>query len=91
MSGPGRWLAALLGFGGVLIAANPTGGAPLEPVALALFAALCWALTTLLARSLAKGVSTPAMMLGGAIGFVVVCGAGLPLLWRLADARAGSR
>ena len=27
--GPGRWLATLLGFSGVLIAANPTVGAPL--------------------------------------------------------------
>jgi drug/metabolite transporter (DMT)-like permease len=68
----------LVGFGGVLIAANPTGGGSMQPVALALFAALAWAGTTVLARTLARGVSTPAMMLGGAIGFVFVCGAGLP-------------
>jgi S-adenosylmethionine uptake transporter len=76
--GPGRWLAVLIGFAGVLIAATPSGGAPLEAIALALLAAMLWACTTLLARSLAKGVSTPAMMLGGAIGFVLFCGAGLP-------------
>ena len=76
--GPGRWVAVLVGFGGVLIAANPAAGAALAPVALALTAAVAWALTTVLARSLAKGVSTPAMMLGGAIGFVFVCGASLP-------------
>ena len=76
--GLGRWLAALLGFGGVLVAATPRGGAPLEPVMLALLAAASWALTTVLARRLAVGVSTPAMMLGGAIGFVVICGAMLP-------------
>jgi S-adenosylmethionine uptake transporter len=76
--GPGRWLAVAIGFAGVLIAATPSAGAPLEPVVLALIAALCWALTTLLARNLAKGISTPAMMLGGAIGFLVVCGASLP-------------
>ena len=32
----------------------------------------------MLARGLSRGVSTPAMMLGGAIGFVAVCGAMLP-------------
>ena len=76
--GPGRWLAVLIGFAGVLIAATPSGGAPFEAIGLALLAAMLWACTTLLARSLAKGVSTPAMMLGGAIGFVLFCGAGLP-------------
>jgi S-adenosylmethionine uptake transporter len=76
--GPARWVAVLVGFCGVLIAANPTGGGSMQPVALALFAALAWAGTTVLARTLARGVSTPAMMLGGAIGFVFACGAGLP-------------
>src|SRR5271154_7577521 len=37
--GLGRWLATLLGFGGVLIAAAPGGGAALAPVGLALLAA----------------------------------------------------
>lgn len=76
--GPARWFAVLIGFTGVLIAATPSSGAPLEPVLLALIAALCWASTTLLARRLSKGVSTPAMMFGGALGFVIFCGAGLP-------------
>ena len=76
--GPGRWFASLVGFGGVIVAATPSGGAPSEPVALALVAAASWALTTVLARRLAHGVSTPALMLGGAIGFVAVCGAMLP-------------
>jgi S-adenosylmethionine uptake transporter len=79
--GPGRWLATLLGFGGVLIAANPTVvGAPLAPVGLALLAALSWAITTVLARGLSRGISTPSMMLGGAVGFVAACGATLPTL-----------
>jgi S-adenosylmethionine uptake transporter len=76
--GLGRWLATLLGFSGVLIAASPIGGAPIEPVALALGAAASWALTTILARGLTKEISTPAMMLGGAVGFVLVCGAAMP-------------
>lgn len=76
--GFGRWAATLLGFGGVLVAAAPGAGAPLAPVGLALFAAFSWALTTILARSLAKGVTTPAMMMAGSVGFLAACGAMLP-------------
>jgi S-adenosylmethionine uptake transporter len=76
--GLGRWLATLLGFGGVLVAAAPGSGAPLAPVGLALLAAFSWALTTLLARSLAKGITTPALMMAGSIGFLAACGIMLP-------------
>jgi S-adenosylmethionine uptake transporter len=76
--GLGRWAATLLGFGGVLISAAPGAGSPLAPVGLALLAAFAWALTTILARSLAKGISTPAMMMAGSIGFLGACGAMLP-------------
>ncbi len=78
--GFGRWAATLLGFGGVLISAAPRAGASLAPVALALLAAFAWALTTILARSLAKGISTPAMMMAGSIGFLAACGAILPAI-----------
>jgi S-adenosylmethionine uptake transporter len=78
--GPGRWLATLVGFAGVLIAANPTGASGLTPMTLALTAAVCWALTTILARGLTRAINTPTMMLAGAIGFVVVCGAMLPAI-----------
>jgi S-adenosylmethionine uptake transporter len=76
----GRWGATLLGFGGVLVSAAPGTGASLAPVGLALTAAFAWALTTLLARSLTKGVSTPTMMLAGSIGFLCACGTMLPSL-----------
>ena len=78
--GLGRWGATLLGFGGIAIAAAPGAGAPLLPVGLALAAALAWALTTILARSLARGVTTPALMMASAVGFVVACGAFLPFV-----------
>ncbi len=78
--GLGRWGATILGFSGVLVAAAPGGGAPLAPVGLALLAAFSWALTTILARSLAKGITTPAMMMAGSIGFLVACGAMLPAI-----------
>ena len=76
--GLGRWFAVALGFGGVLIAANPAGNAPLEPVALALLSALSWAMATVLARSLSKGVTTQAMMFASAAAYAVACGCALP-------------
>ena len=76
--GRGRWGATFLGFGGVLIAAAPGAGAPLVPVGLALLAALAWALTTILARSLARGITTPALMMAGSVGFLFACAPFLP-------------
>ena len=76
--GLGRWLATALGFSGVLVSAAPSSGSSLLPVGLALTAAFAWALTTILARSLAKGITTPAMMMAGSIGFLAACGAMLP-------------
>jgi S-adenosylmethionine uptake transporter len=89
MSGPflretvglGRWLATILGFAGVLVAANPTGATDLTPALLALFAAFCWAITTLLARTITKGISTAAMMIGSNLAFFVACGALGPTLF----------
>ena len=86
--GAGRWFATLLGFGGVVFAANPTGVADVTPALLALFAALCWAVTTLLARTLTKGVSTGAMMIGSNLGFLIACAAFAPALFVWPGARA---
>jgi S-adenosylmethionine uptake transporter len=96
MSGPflretvglGRWLATLLGFGGVLIAANPGGVADLKPALLALFAALAWAVSTLLARTMTKGVSTAAMMIGSNLAFLITCAALSPGLFVWPSPRA---
>jgi S-adenosylmethionine uptake transporter len=88
--GASRWLATILGFGGVLIAANPAGVADLTPALLALLAALCWAITTLLARGMTKGISTPTMMLGSNFAFVVACGALAPALFVWPSARAAA-
>jgi S-adenosylmethionine uptake transporter len=78
--GAGRWGATLLGFGGVAIAAAPGAGAPLVPVGLALAAALSWALTTILARSLSRGIGTPALMMASSVGFLAACGLFLPFV-----------
>ena len=79
--GAGRWFATLLGFAGVLVAANPSGGGDFTPTALALGAAMCWAITTLLARTLAASITTSALMIGGNATFIVVCGALGPSLF----------
>jgi drug/metabolite transporter (DMT)-like permease len=76
-----RWLATGLGFVGVVIAAKPQGGVQTLPVALALFAALSWAITTVLARMLTATISTSAMMIGGNAIFFLVCGAMAPALF----------
>jgi drug/metabolite transporter (DMT)-like permease len=51
------------------------------PVALALFAALSWAITTILARTLTATISTSAMMIGGNAIFFLACGAMAPALF----------
>jgi S-adenosylmethionine uptake transporter len=86
--GAGRWLTTILGFGGVLISADPSGAVDLNPALLALLAALCWAITTLLARSMTKGISTPTMMVGSNLTFVVACGALAPTLFVWPSARS---
>ncbi len=85
--GVGRWSAALIGFAGVLIAADPGAAPSLLPVGLTLFAAFAWAATTILARSMTKDVPTAAMVLGQNIGFFLLCGAMGPWLFLLPDGR----
>jgi S-adenosylmethionine uptake transporter len=71
--GPWRWACALLGFGGVMIAADlveaPNPGAAM----LALFAAFCWAIGAVLARRLSQAVKTASLMVGSNLLFVIVC------------------
>ena len=84
--GPWRWLATIIGFGGVLIAADLSAAPDVWPALLALFAALCWAGTTILARSLSQAVSTAALMVGSNLLFVVACGFAAPFVFVWPDA-----
>ncbi len=84
--GPWRWLATIVGFGGVLIAADLSGAPNVWPALLALFAALSWAGTTILARNLSQAVSTAALMVGSNLIFVVACGLAGPFLFIWPDA-----
>ncbi len=49
-----RWVAVLVGFGGVLVMAQPSSGAPIGPVLVGLCAALFYALSLLTVRGLSK-------------------------------------
>jgi drug/metabolite transporter (DMT)-like permease len=84
--GPWRWLATIVGFGGVLIAANLSAAPDIWPALLALFAALAWAGTTILARNLSRAVSTAALMVGSNLFFVIACGLAGPFLFVWPDA-----
>ena len=79
--GPWRWLAAIVGFAGVLIAADFGDRPDLTPSLLALFASFCWAITTVLARSLSQHVTTAALMVGSNLMFVIVCGIITPFMF----------
>ena len=84
--GPWRWMTTLIGFGGVLIAADLSAAPDVWPALLTLFGALCWAGTTILARSLSQAVSTAALMVGSNFLFVVACGFAAPFVFVWPDA-----
>jgi len=77
-----RWLALLIGLGGVTIACGPAGSAEPGPVALALLAAALWAFAVVLIRQLALSVPTSAQMLANNAVFLVMCGMAMPWWWQ---------
>ena len=88
--GPWRWLATVVGFGGVVVAADLAQTPNLVPALLALLAALCWAGTAILARSLSQAVSTAALMVGSNLAFVVACGLAAPFVFVMPDLSASA-
>ena len=81
----GRWLAVVIGFVGVVVAANPSGGAYLLPAGLALLGAFAWAGTTVLLRYLGRTEATETTMIASNLVFAVVCGLALPVVWITPD------
>ncbi len=80
--GPRRWAAVVTGFVGVMVMTRP-GAEAFEPGALyILVAALCYALSMLVTRRLARSDTTPAIMLSGICISLVVSGLALPFGWR---------
>ncbi|HLW93262.1 MAG TPA: DMT family transporter [Roseiarcus sp.] len=79
--GPARWFATIVGFCGVLVAADLSEAPSALPALLTLVAALFWAATALLTRRLSQAVSTRALMFGANLLFVVVCLATAPFVF----------
>jgi S-adenosylmethionine uptake transporter len=79
--GAGRWLATIVGFCGVLIAADLAEAPSMLPALLTLFAAFSWAINALLTRSLSHSVSTAALMVGTNLIFLIACLASAPFLF----------
>ncbi len=79
--GLARWGATIVGFTGVVVAADLNGAPSVLPALLVLFAAFCWAVTTIFTRSLSLAVSTSALMVGTNFVFVVACGLVAPFLF----------
>jgi S-adenosylmethionine uptake transporter len=76
-----RWLAVLVGFGGVVLAADPTGEFKLVPAAMVVFAAFGWALTTILVRVIARSETTTTQMVASNFLFAVACVPVLATAW----------
>jgi len=80
--GPRRWAAVVVGFVGVLVMTRP-GAEAFRPEALyILAAALCYALTMLVTRRLARSDTTPAIMLSNICISIPLCALALPFGWR---------
>lgn len=79
--GPPVWGATIVGFIGVVVAADPAAAPSAWPALLVLFAALCWAMTTILTRSLSLSISTGVLMVGTNFVFVIACGLVAPFVF----------
>lgn len=77
-----RWGAALVGFAGVAVAAQPGGTVPVGPALATLLAAAGWALSTILVRSISRTETTMTQVLVSNGLFAVACGLGLVWTWR---------
>jgi len=80
-----RWLAVIVGFAGVVVAANPTGRPDLLPAGLVLVAATLWAWSNILMRKISATESTEVQMLFTGLAFVVACLPALPWVWVTPD------
>ena len=78
---PARWTAVLVGFTGVVLAADPGGDIKLVPALMVLFAAFCWALTNILVRMISRTESTTTQMVASNFLFACACAPVLPFVW----------
>lgn len=76
------WIAVIVGFVGVAIAANPTGRPELWPALLVLVAAALWAFATIMVRKIMHVEPTINQMLFTNGLFALVCVFTLPWTWQ---------
>ncbi len=76
-----RWIAVLAGFAGVMLASDPGGDVKLVPAAMVLFAAFCWALTSILVRLISSTEATTTQMVASNFLFAAACAPVLPFVW----------
>ncbi|PGH56469.1 S-adenosylmethionine uptake transporter [Azospirillum palustre] len=70
-----RWAAVVVGFGGVVVMAQPSAGAPLVPVLVGLCAALFYALAALAVRGLSRTETSASIVLYLLLTTTLVSGA----------------
>ena len=85
-----RWVAIILGFVGVVIAANPAGLTLSLPVGLALLAAILWAIGSVLLRKTAMNEKTLVQMTLTNFFFVVMTFVMAVLTWQPVDLKSGA-
>ncbi|HJS85567.1 MAG TPA: DMT family transporter, partial [Acetobacteraceae bacterium] len=83
----GRWVAVLVGFGGVLVATDPWGVPFSLPAALVLLAASLWGYGVILMRQIARQEGSLLQIASLNAVFLVGSGIGCALSWRAPDAR----
>ncbi len=76
-----RWAAVVVGFGGVVVMAQPSAGAPLVPVLVGLAAALFYALAALAVRGLSRTETSASIVLYLLLTTTVVSGALAVPVW----------
>ncbi|ALG73664.1 S-adenosylmethionine uptake transporter [Azospirillum thiophilum] len=76
-----RWAAVVVGFGGVVVMAQPSAGAPLVPVLVGLVAALFYALAALAVRGLSRTETSASIVLYLLLTTTVVSGALAVPVW----------
>ncbi|PVE20402.1 EamA/RhaT family transporter [Microvirga sp. KLBC 81] len=79
--GASKWIAVIVGFGGVLIAMDPSSRVDLVPALLVLCAAFCWAMAAVLVRRISGKETSLNQMLSGSLVFMLACLLVLPSVW----------
>ncbi|WP_113358686.1 DMT family transporter [Rhizobium sp. SYY.PMSO] len=84
--GAGRWIACIVGFIGVMIAANPSHSPNLLPALMCVVAGFCWAWSTILIRLVSRSETTLTQMYATSLLFGLACALSFPWIWKTPDA-----